>query len=65
MPQHIVPLFTAHGRIAWYSAIALGVVLLVLGMVLTEMWLTVVGIAFMVFGAVFLILSYVTHGRTD
>lgn len=65
MPQYTVPLFTARGRIAWYCAIGLGLVLLVLGLVLNQLWLTVAGIAFMVFGGVFLVLSYVTHGRTD
>ena len=65
MPQHIVPLFTAHGRIAWYGAIAFGLVLLVIGLALPQTWLTMVGIAFIVFGGVFLILSYVTNRRTD
>lgn len=65
MPQSTVPLFTARGRIAWYCAIGLGLVLLVVGLVLNELWLIVAGIAFVVFGGVFLILSYVTHGRTD
>lgn len=65
MPQHVVTIFTARGRIAWYCAIAFGLVLLVVGLALPQTWLTIVGIAFIVFGGVFLILSFLTKGGTD
>jgi len=57
--------FVARGRIAWWCAIVLGVVLLVIGLVAKIIFLTVVGILFAAFGIVFLILSYVTRGQSD
>ncbi|MFC8303161.1 hypothetical protein ACFUCV_05685 [Specibacter sp. NPDC057265] len=55
----------ARGRITWMLGIALGVVLLVVGIFLPSTWLIVAGAVIAVFCAVFLILSYVTHGQTD
>lgn len=57
--------FFARGRIAWYLAIALGLILLIWGIVAAITWLWVVGIIFILFGGIFLILSYVTKGQTD
>ena len=55
----------ARGRIAWILAMILGVILVIVGAVTAWWWLLVVGILFFLFGLIFLILSYVTKGRTD
>lgn len=55
----------ARGRIAWVAAIVLGLVLLIIGLAMNLQWLWIVGIAFAVFGAVFLIISLVTKGQSD
>lgn len=62
-----MPTFFARGRIAWICAMALGLVLFIIGMVQKPIavWAATTGAAFVVFGMVFLILSFVTHGATD
>ncbi len=60
-----VTLVSARGRIAWILAMILGAILIVIGAATSNTWLLVVGIAFFVFGLVFLILSFVTKGRSD
>lgn len=55
----------ARGRIAWVAAIVLGLVLLIIGLAMTLQWLWIVGVAFAVFGAIFLIISLVTKGQSD
>lgn len=55
----------ARGRIAWVAAIVLGLVLLIIGLAMNLQWLWIVGVAFAVFGAVFLIISLVTKGQSD
>lgn len=55
----------ARGRITWMLGIALGVVLLIVGIVLPSTWLIIAGAVIAAICGVFLILSYVTHGQTD
>jgi hypothetical protein len=55
----------ARGRIAWVVAIVFGVILLIVGLAMNLQWLWMVGIAFAVVGAIFLIISLVTKGRSD
>lgn len=55
----------ARGRIAWVLGLALGIILLIIGIVIPSMWLIIAGAVVVVFCGVFLILSYVTHGQTD
>jgi membrane-bound ClpP family serine protease len=55
----------ARGRIAWILALILGVILIVVGAFTAMWWLLVVGVLFFLFGLVFLILSFVTHGQSD
>jgi drug/metabolite transporter (DMT)-like permease len=53
------------GRLAWIAAIVLGVILIIIGAAGSSTFALIAGIAFAVFGAVFLILSLVTKGATD
>jgi vacuolar-type H+-ATPase subunit I/STV1 len=66
----------ARGRIAWFLAIFCGVALTITGAAIGAIkswswngsvagWLVGFGAAFAVVGAIFLIASYATHGRTD
>jgi hypothetical protein len=60
-----MPGIIARGRIAWILAIVLGVALIVVGAVTTSYWAIGTGSGFALFGVIFLILSFVTRGRTD
>jgi hypothetical protein len=60
-----MPGIFARGRIAWILAMILGFVLIVVGAVTANWALLIGGIVILLFGLVFLILSYVTKGRTD
>lgn len=53
------------GRWAWIASIVLGAVLLVIGIVLGQIVVICVGVGFIIFGVIFLILSFVTGGQTD
>jgi len=56
----------ARGRAAWIAAMVLGIVLAVIGLATgTNTWLIVAGVVFFLFGAVMLVLSLATKGRTD
>jgi hypothetical protein len=57
----------ARGRIAWILSMILGTILVIVGSILspTNFFVIVAGAAFFLFGLVFLILSFVTHGQTD
>lgn len=57
--------FIARGRAAWICSLVLGVILVVVGIVVKQTIVAIVGGAFALFGLVFLILSFVTGGRTD
>jgi hypothetical protein len=60
-------LFFAKGRIAWICAMVFGVILVVVGAVLSppNVFLIVTGAAFFVLGLIFLIISLVTKGQSD
>ena len=58
----------ARGRIAWILGMVLGSILVVVGAVAItppNTFLIAAGGGFFLFGLVFLILSFVTHGQTD
>ena len=58
--------FIARGRIAWYCAMALGLILLLIGVFTgPNIPLIVTGAAFLLFGLVMLIISFATGGRSD
>jgi membrane-bound ClpP family serine protease len=65
MTTTTVPIITARGRIAWILAMILGAILFIVGASTQQTFFLVAGIAFFVFGLVFLILSLVSKGRTD
>jgi len=60
-----MPGIIVRGRGAWIASLVFGVVLLVVGIVIGQVFLMVAGGAFALFGLVFLILSLVTGGATD
>ena len=60
-----MPGIIVRGRWAWIASLVFGVVLLVVGIVIGQVFLMVAGGAFALFGLVFLILSLVTGGATD
>jgi hypothetical protein len=53
------------GRLAWVAAALLGLVLLIAGAATHQTVIILGGVSFMVFGLVFLVLSFVTGGATD
>jgi hypothetical protein len=57
----------ARGRIAWILAMILGVVLVIVGAVMTppNIGLIVGGVVVFLLGLIFLIISYVTKGQSD
>jgi hypothetical protein len=55
----------ARGRIAWILGMVFGIIVAIVGAVMNNTFLIVVGSGFGLFGLVFLILSLVTHGQTD
>lgn len=66
----------AQGRTAWILALIVGLAGIIAGVAIGAAkswawshgvagWLVGVGAAFSVVGLIFLIMSYVTHGRTD
>lgn len=60
-----MPSVVITGRPAWIAGIVLGVILLVIGIVTSQTILIIGGVAFMVLGLLFLILSFATGGRSD
>jgi len=57
---------SASGRPAWIIGMVIGIVLLGVGLATgPKVWLCAVGVAIFLFGAVMLILSVATKGRTD
>ncbi len=53
------------GRPAWIAASIFGLILLVIGLIINMSFLTFAGGAFLVIGLIFLVLSFVTNGRSD
>ena len=62
-----MPTIVVRGRLAWICAMILGAILIIVGAVMNpaQVFLIVGGVAFFVFGLVFLILSFATRGATD
>ena len=61
----VVPSLIIRGRPAWIAGMILGVILLIVGIVIGQTILAIAGGAFLGLSLIFLILSIVTHGRTD
>jgi len=60
-----MPSIMIRGRGAWIASIVLGVILLIVGIVMSQTVIAIAGGAFLAFGVIFLILSFVTGGATD
>jgi hypothetical protein len=61
----MMPTFSWRGRAAWIVAAIFGLIVLITGSVTNKAFLTMVGAGFLILAVVFLILSSVTHGRTN
>jgi hypothetical protein len=53
------------GRAAWFCGIALGIILLVVGLAMNQVIIAIAGGVFLGLSIIFLILSYATRGLTD
>ena len=60
-----MPTIMISGRPAWIAGIVLGVILLVVGIVISQTIVAIAGGVFLGFSIIFLILSFVTRGQTD
>jgi hypothetical protein len=60
-----MPAIMISGRPAWIASMVLGVILLVVGIVISQVVVAIAGGVFLGFGLIFLILSFVTRGQTD
>jgi hypothetical protein len=60
-----MPTIMISGRPAWIAGIVHGVILLVVGIVISQTIVAIAGGVFLGFSIIFLILSFVTRGQTD
>ena len=60
-----MPTIMISGRPAWIAGIVLGVILLVVGIVISQTIVAIAGGVFLGFSIIFLILSFVTRGQSD
>ena len=60
-----MPAIMISGRPAWIASMVLGAILLVVGIVISQVVVAIAGGVFLGFGLIFLILSFVTRGQTD
>jgi hypothetical protein len=60
-----MPTIMISGRPAWIAGIVLGVILLVVGILINQTIVTIAGGVFLGLSIIFLVLSFVTGGRSD
>ena len=60
-----MPTIMISGRPAWIAGIVLGVILLVVGIVISQTIVAIAGGVFLGLSIIFLVLSFVTGGQSD
>jgi len=60
-----MPSVIVRGRAAWICGIILGIILLIIGIVMSQTFLIIAGVGFLVFGLIMLIISFATGGQSD